>query len=178
MRDSLTDTGYAPLLLGDHRQLARVLASETPALVLLDLVLPGTDGIELMESVPGLADLPVIFISGYGRDETIARALEAGADDYIVKPFSPTELTARIQAALRRRADSLRRRGIYGFGREHKSGAKSPAISPQTGEISGLALLPAARRAPCAGIHRAHLQQGLRRMRLDPRHRGHRGRAD
>lgn len=48
-------------------------------------------------------DLPVIFISGYGRDETIARALETGAVDYIVKPFSTTELTARIRAALRRR---------------------------------------------------------------------------
>ena len=58
-----------------------------------------------METVPELADLPVIFISGYGRDETIARALEAGADDYVVKPFSPTELVARIRAALRRRAD-------------------------------------------------------------------------
>ena len=68
-------------------------------------MLPGTDGIELMRTVPELADLPVIFISGYGRDETIARALEAGASDYIVKPFSPTELTARIRAALRRRAD-------------------------------------------------------------------------
>ena len=68
-------------------------------------MLPGTDGIELMQKVPELADLPVIFISGYGRDETIARALEAGADDYIVKPFSPTELTARIRAVLRRRAD-------------------------------------------------------------------------
>ena len=67
---------------------------------------PGTDGIELMQNVPELAELPVIFISGYGRDETIARALEAGAADYIVKPFSPTELTARIRAALRRRADS------------------------------------------------------------------------
>ena len=77
---------------------------EKPVLVVLDLVLPGTDGIELMETVPGLADVPVIFISGYGRDETIARALEAGADDYIVKPFSATELTARIGAALRRRA--------------------------------------------------------------------------
>ena len=66
-------------------------------------MLPGTDGIELMRTVPELADLPVIFISGYGRDETIARALEAGADDYIVKPFSPTELTARIRAALRRK---------------------------------------------------------------------------
>ena len=57
-------------------------------------MLPGTDGIELMEAVPEFADLPVIFISGYGRDETIARAPEAGAADYIVKPFSPTELTA------------------------------------------------------------------------------------
>ena len=65
----------------------------------------GPDGIELMQRVPELADLPVIFISGYGRDETIARALEAGAVDYIVKPFSTTELTARIGAALRRRAE-------------------------------------------------------------------------
>ena len=65
-----------------------------------------TKPIELMQNVPELAELPVIFISGYGRDETIARALEAGASDYIVKPFSPTELTARIRAALRRRADS------------------------------------------------------------------------
>ena len=73
--------------------------------MLLDLVLPGTDGIELMERLPRLADLPVIFISGYGRDETVARALESGAVDYIVKPFSPTELTARVRAALRRRAE-------------------------------------------------------------------------
>ena len=71
----------------------------------LDLMLPGTDGIELMGAVPELADLPVVFISGYGRDETVARALEAGAEDYIVKPFSPTELVARVRAALRRRAD-------------------------------------------------------------------------
>ena len=62
-------------------------------------MLPGTDGIQLMQTVPELADLPVVFISGYGRDETIARALEAGADDYIVKPFSPTELTARPRPA-------------------------------------------------------------------------------
>ena len=55
--------------------------------MLLDLMLPETDGIELMEQIPELADLPIIFISGYGRDETIARALEKGAADYIVKPF-------------------------------------------------------------------------------------------
>ncbi len=68
----------------------------------MDRMLPGTDGIELMEHTPALADLPVIFISGYRREETIVRALDSGAADYIVKPFSPTELTARIRAALRR----------------------------------------------------------------------------
>ena len=58
--------------------------------MLLDLMLPGADGVELMERMPGLADLPVSFIAGYGRDQTISRALEAGAADCIVKPFSPT----------------------------------------------------------------------------------------
>ena len=71
----------------------------------MDLKLPGTDGIELMEDMPELEDLPVIFISAYGRDETIVRALDSGATDYIVKPFSPSELTARVRAALRRRAE-------------------------------------------------------------------------
>ena len=105
VRDTLAEAGYFPLVTGDHGALGQIIRTERPALVLLDLMLPGTDGIELMQTVPELADLPVIFISGYGRDETIARALEAGASDYIVKPFSPTELTARIRAALRRRAD-------------------------------------------------------------------------
>ena len=104
VRDTLTEAGYAPLVTGEHGEIAQIIRTEKPALVLLDLMLPGTDGVELMRTVPELADQPVIFISGYGRDETIARALESGADDYIVKPFSPTELTARIRAALRRRS--------------------------------------------------------------------------
>ena len=68
-------------------------------------ILSGADGIELMQTVPELARQPVISISACGRDETVARALEAGAADYIVKPCSPTELVARVRAALRRRAD-------------------------------------------------------------------------
>ena len=107
LRDTLAEAGYAPLVTGDPGELARLIRAEKPQLVLLDLMLPGTDGIELMQTVPELSDLPVIFISGYGRDETIARALEAGADDYVVKPFSPTELTARIRAALRRRSNPV-----------------------------------------------------------------------
>ena len=106
VRDVLTAADYDVIATGDHRDLARIIETERPELVLLDLMLPDTDGIELMERVPDLADLPVIFLSAYGRDETIARALDSGATDYIVKPFSSTELTARIRAALRRRQES------------------------------------------------------------------------
>ena len=104
-RDALVAEGYATVVTGDPGEVSELLKAHRPALVLLDLMLPETDGIELMESVPGLADLPVIFISAYGRAEFVARALDGGAVDYIVKPFSPTELTARVRAALRVRAE-------------------------------------------------------------------------
>ena len=105
VRDTLSAAGYVPLVTGEPGELAHIIRSEKPRLVLLDLVLPGKDGIALMQEVPELSDLPVIFISGYGRDETVAAALEAGAADYIVKPFSPTELVARVRVALRRREE-------------------------------------------------------------------------
>ena len=101
VREALSGAGYTALVTGDHRELPRLIEVERPDLVLLDLMLPDTDGVELMRSFPELAEQPVIFISGYGRGETIAQALESGAADYIVKPFSASELTARIKAALR-----------------------------------------------------------------------------
>ena len=101
VRNVLSDAGYAPVATGEPGEIRAIIHAEKPRLVLLDLILPGTDGIELMKDLPELGDLPVIFISAYGRDETIARALESGAADYIVKPFSPTELVARVKAALR-----------------------------------------------------------------------------
>ena len=105
VRGALADAGYEALVSGDHHDLPALIDAERPHLVLLDLMLPDTDGIELMQRVSQLADQPVIFISAYGRDETVARALSSGGADYIVKPFSPTELVARIGAALRRRAE-------------------------------------------------------------------------
>ena len=104
VRDALTDAGYTAVVAGDPGQVGRLVDEEAPQLVLLDLVLPGVDGIELMRTVPQLSEVPVIFLSACGRDQIIARALEAGAVDYMVKPVSSTELVARVQAALRRRA--------------------------------------------------------------------------
>ena len=102
VRDALTDAGFAVTVTADPEEVEPLMERERHQLVLLDLMLPGIDGIEIMESMPALADVPVIFISAYGRDQLVARALEAGAEDYIVKPFSPTELVARIRTALRR----------------------------------------------------------------------------
>ena len=108
VRDALTKAGYAPIVTGDPEDVPRLMEQEKPHLVLLDLMLPGSDGIELMRGILKTADvpviLPVIFVSVYGQDDVIVRAFDMGAVDYVVKPFSPTELAARIRAALRRRA--------------------------------------------------------------------------
>ena len=106
VRDALSRAGYAPVVTTDPEEALRILESDRPRLVLLDLMLPGSDGIELMKSILDIAEVPVIFLSAYGRDEIIARAFEAGATDYMVKPFSPTELVARVRGALRRRMAS------------------------------------------------------------------------
>ena len=127
VRDALQGAGFAPVITGGDSELGPILRREKPRLVLLDLMLPGADGIELMGTVAELADVPVIFISGYGRDETVARALQAGAADYLVKPFSPTELVARVRAALRR------------------------ADGPETFRLGELAIDYAARRVTVAG---------------------------
>lgn len=104
IRDTLARSGYAPILTGDPEEALRLVEEDSPDLVLLDLMLPGTDGIELMKDILEVVDVPVIFLSAYGREELIARAFDMGATDYVVKPFSPTELSARIRAALRRRS--------------------------------------------------------------------------
>ena len=102
--NALSDAGFAPTVTGDPDAVVRLVEAERPRLLLLDLMLPGTDGFALMQRIAEVSDAPVIFPSAYGGDENVARALELGADDYLVKPFSPAELTARIKAALRRRA--------------------------------------------------------------------------
>ena len=105
VRQTLEDAGYVPLVTADPEEVLALVEHHQPSLVLLDLMLPGTDGIDLMRDIFGIADVPVIFLSAYGQDRVIAQAFETGASDYVVKPFSPTELVARVGAALRRRTE-------------------------------------------------------------------------
>jgi DNA-binding response OmpR family regulator len=87
----------------DPSQIAKLVEQEEPDLVLLDLMLPGTSGFELLQRVREFSGVPVIFVTASDEEADTVRALKMGADDYITKPFSPSELLARIGAALRRR---------------------------------------------------------------------------
>ena len=103
IRDALVKSDYTPIVTADPEEVLRLAEEEKPHLVLLDLVLPGADGMELMRDISATTEAPVIFLSAHGQEQLVARALDAGAADYLVKPFSPVELAARIRAALRRR---------------------------------------------------------------------------
>ncbi|MYE54738.1 MAG: response regulator, partial [Chloroflexi bacterium] len=99
---TLMEAGYETVATEDSSRVEHLLATQRPQLTLLDLTLSDTDAFSLIKRTPALLETPVIFISGNSEDRNITRALEAGADDYIIKPFSPTELIARIRAALRK----------------------------------------------------------------------------
>lgn len=94
--------GWVVIQASDGRAALRHAAREEPALIVLDVGLPGMDGLEICRKIRGNSDVPVIFLTA--RDDEIDRVLglEMGADDYITKPFSPRELVARIRAILRR----------------------------------------------------------------------------
>jgi two-component system response regulator BaeR len=94
--------GYAPEVFHDGAQALAAMRDALPALAVLDLMLPGLDGLALCRALRAFSDVPVIMVTA--RVEEIDRllGLEAGADDYLCKPFSPRELMARIKAILRR----------------------------------------------------------------------------
>ncbi len=103
VRDALSGAGYDPVVTADPEDVPGLVEEENPRLALMDLALPGADGIDLMRGVLERAGVPVIFFSSYDQQESIDRALDLGAADYLVKPFGPTELVARVRAALRRK---------------------------------------------------------------------------
>ncbi|MAU09289.1 MAG: DNA-binding response regulator [Anaerolineaceae bacterium] len=98
----LEDAGFNAESVAQGEVALSEITSNTPDLVLLDIDLPDINGIDLLRNVRTHSFLPMIILSGYGQDNDRVIALEAGADDYMSKPFSPEELVARVRALLRR----------------------------------------------------------------------------
>lgn len=100
---ALTAAGYETLRAERGEEALRLAASRAPDAILLDLGLPDMDGHEVLEKLRGFSDVPIIILSARDREAEKIRALDAGADDYIEKPFGLGELLARIRTALRHR---------------------------------------------------------------------------
>jgi two-component system KDP operon response regulator KdpE len=99
---ALEAAGYAPLRAGTAAEGLRLAAERSPALVLLDLGLPDGDGKAVIPTLRGFSEAPIVILSARDQEAEKVAALDAGADDYVEKPFALGELLARIRAALRR----------------------------------------------------------------------------
>ncbi|NJD31396.1 MAG: response regulator [Gammaproteobacteria bacterium] len=102
LSEYLADVGFAVDLAGDGEQMRRAMARTMPDAIVLDLMLPGTDGLALTKEVRATSNVPILMLSARGEEIDRVVGLEVGADDYLAKPFSPRELLARLRALLRR----------------------------------------------------------------------------
>src|SRR5699024_10172697 len=137
---SLTAAGFRVRLASNAEQAHQQIRQQRPDLIVLDWMLPMVSGIMFANELqrhPGTSDIPVIMLTARGTEHDKIQGLEAGADDYVTKPFSPRELSARIRAVLRRRAPAL----IDGF--IHAGGLSlDPDAHTVTGPSGDLALGP------------------------------------
>jgi two-component system, OmpR family, KDP operon response regulator KdpE len=132
LRITLRASGYDVATAPDGRTALRDAAAHSPDLVVLDLGLPDLDGLELLRMLRAVSSVPVIVATARDDDETVVRALDAGADDYVIKPFPAGQLEARIRAVLRRAA-----------------GVADAALAAVT--VGDLTVDPRSRRATLAG---------------------------
>jgi DNA-binding response OmpR family regulator len=107
--------GYRTLEAGDGDVARELIERERPSLVVLDLMLPGTDGLALCRWIRSQSELPVIMLTARGEEVDRIVGLELGADDYVTKPFSPRELAARVRTVLRRAGPVPERREPIAF---------------------------------------------------------------
>lgn len=134
VRAYLEHEGYQVFEAYDGRQALTVYNREQPDLVVLDLMLPELDGIEVCREIRHSSEVPIIMLTARGEDTDKVVGLELGADDYITKPFSPRELVARVKAVLRR---------------THHRGALAPSKGPLT--LGSLVLDEERFQAACGG---------------------------
>ncbi len=118
LHDYLARNGYRVTVAANGKQLRAAVAASRPDLVILDLMLPGEDGLTLCRDLRAASSLPIIMLTARGEETDRIVGLEMGADDYLAKPFSPRELLARIKSVLRRARsmpDNLQPEAVKGF---------------------------------------------------------------
>lgn len=103
----LEDAGYRVLRAYDGPAIMQVVEQNQPDLVLLDVTMPKVNGFDICRQIRRTSDVPIIFISGNGQLADRVTGLQIGGDDYLVKPFEPAELLARVEAVLRRRNSEM-----------------------------------------------------------------------
>jgi two-component system alkaline phosphatase synthesis response regulator PhoP len=106
-RDYLEKSGFQVLTSGDGQQALTITRQERPDLIVLDLMLPGMDGLDVCRAIRRESDVPIIMLTARAEETDQLIGLELGADDYITKPFSPRALVARVRALLRRTQGNL-----------------------------------------------------------------------
>jgi len=102
VRRYLERAGYAVAVAGDGEAALRIIEEAEPDLVVLDLMLPGIDGLEVCRRIRGRSAVPVVMLTALGEEDERIAGLQLGADDYVAKPFSPRELVLRVASVLRR----------------------------------------------------------------------------
>jgi DNA-binding response OmpR family regulator len=112
----LRQDGLATLEAGDGDDARALIEQRRPDLVVLDVMLPGTDGLELCRWIRSSSDVPVILLTARGEEADRIVGLELGADDYVTKPFSPRELAVRVRTVLRRSNGAAPARERHEFG--------------------------------------------------------------
>ena len=103
----LRRSGFSVSVFHDGKEALEALQNLTPALVILDLMLPGADGWEITRWLRARGDVPIIMLTARREEMNRIAGLEMGADDYVVKPFSPQELVSRVRAVLRRTSSTV-----------------------------------------------------------------------
>jgi DNA-binding response OmpR family regulator len=112
----LARDGFEILTAPDGEAARKLIEEREPSLVVLDVMLPGTDGLSLCRWIRGRSNLPVILLTARGEEADRIVGLELGADDYVTKPFSPRELAARVRSVLRRSNGAAQPRETITFG--------------------------------------------------------------
>ncbi|OIJ41913.1 response regulator [Massilia timonae] len=156
--------GYVPAVCGDGLEALAAIRHAPPSLVVLDLMLPGLDGLSLCRAVRAFSSVPIVMVTARVEEVDRLLGLETGADDYLCKPFSPRELMARIKAILRRAGtpaaapalvldEAARRIAVHG---------RALDLTP-----SEYAILAALARRPGQVLSRAQLLDAARADNLD-----------